>query len=178
MAQKILRENRLLVSDHTIGIYVKFISNIEKPKSIKRFRRYGFLCAVMREYEEFGDGWGSVFTVWDPVEKKIRYLSRSRERALRGVNALIRKHWAGPEWRVARNNALKDYMNCASCGSKSRLQIHHKKKNVSRKSYLSLENTIVLCYRCHTNRHRSGVDVLLDPMKNVIEGGLEFYPDP
>ena len=56
--------------------------------------------------------------------------------------------WNNIEYKT-KVKRLKIGRSCAWCGNKYRLQIHHKKQNLTVGEYVSLVDVVVLCNTCH-----------------------------
>lgn len=59
------------------------------------------------------------------------------------------------EWRFARWKAKQEAGHrCQGCGAAGRLEVHHRKRLSDGGEPYAAENLIVLCRRCHHDRHR------------------------
>ena len=85
------------------------------------------------------------------IKKKWREKNRSHDNKL-NVELYYKHHEAKKEAARFRAEArkIKTKINCDECGSKTKLQIHHKDKNYKNNN---LNNLAVLCFKCHRDLH-------------------------
>jgi hypothetical protein len=77
------------------------------------------------------------------------------------------------KWRVRRDKALRrDKHQCAECGSKFNLQVHH--LTYERVGDELIEDLKTLCRKCHTGKHKG--DLLLKLIKVCCERFLSQKP--
>lgn len=69
------------------------------------------------------------------------------------------KFWTRKEWKLKREEFLKD-KKCSMCGTSDNLVIHHpqKKNKLSDEQYMSLIDVKVSCKKCHWAIH-NGLDL-------------------
>lgn len=74
-----------------------------------------------------------------------------RYRAAERVRSAERAQWYGKDWRAARAAHLAAHPVCEHCGSRDRLEVHHRIA-VRQRPDLRLEpsNLVTVCLRCHS----------------------------
>lgn len=85
------------------------------------------------------------------------------------------------KWKDFRDQALTYYgHNCASCGNKSDLQVHHKHyKTLFREE---IKDVMILCETCHRKTHKNKIWHNPKPSKYMRHANYEtapatFYPN-
>lgn len=56
-------------------------------------------------------------------------------------------------WNFIRDYLLEKIPSCTRCGSKERLNVHHRNYEHHGWEHLNLKDLVVLCQECHRNQH-------------------------
>ncbi len=83
---------------------------------------------------------------YDREHKEIKSRYDKKRRTLKDYNKKKACHMFSR--RVHLNELLKKYVGCQICGSKIKLEIHHKKYTKR------LSDCMLLCQKCHKKLHR------------------------
>lgn len=89
---------------------------------------------------------------------------------------MSRKPWARADWKKKREEIITPDSVCFQCGSKKGLTVHHpaRKYSTSTKEYVSLNDTVFMCSKCHFLYHIKGLDLCPTCKKHYKKIG---YPE-
>lgn len=91
-------------------------------------------------------------------KQKIVVLKPIKERVYPEITESQKKHYnvfiRGAYWKLVRNIILKrDEKTCQKCGSKEKLQVHHKTYKNHLREHENLQDLVTLCENCHKKEH-------------------------
>lgn len=106
------------------------------------------------------------------------------KQTLTKIHAVVREvqktHLRSPEWRTVRDAHLAEFGECAACGSKKSLQVHHIKPfHLHPELELESSNLITLCmeeWNCHLSLGHGGSFRSYNP--NITSDASEFKRTP
>lgn len=109
--------------------------------------------------------------------KKIKQKLGKLQAAVREVQ---KTHLRSSEWGSVRDVHLEEFGECAACGSKKNLQVHHIKPfHLHPELELDPTNLITLCmdeWDCHLNLGHGGSFRAYNP--NIVTDATEFKSAP
>jgi len=101
----------------------------------------------------------------------LQRLKKSIRKLKSKIHETKKSHLRSPKWDDVRNMHLTLHGECAACGSKDELQVHHIKPfHLHPELELKLDNLVTLCmseYDCHLSIGHGGSFKAYNP--NVLE---------
>lgn len=107
----------------------------------------------------------------------IQFLKRTITKVASDIHEIKKSHMRSPKWNHVRDEHLESHNECAACGSKWKLQVHHIRPfHLHPELELDPQNLITLCmseeWDCHLSLGHGGSFHSYNP--HVVEDVYRF----
>lgn len=107
----------------------------------------------------------------------LQFLKKTALKLGSNIRELQKSHLRSPHWSALRDQHLKEHGECAACGSKNHLQVHHIKPfHLQPELELDPDNLVTLCmdeWDCHLAIGHGGSFHTYNP--HVMEDAYRFH---